>query len=293
MDIIPQLEHDYMPKKKIKIPKQQLYHFYYRKKMSLQAIGELIGCCRETVASRLKDYGFHLRESGVWQTKYKKQDFSGDEIEKSYILGFRIGDLDVRLPYKNSKIVVVRCHTTRQDQIRMMEEVFQKYGQLVISRSLSMSKKPSFVINCNLNKTFSFLLISKPYHMDNWIVRKFTNSVAFIAGYTDAEGNFIINQDKARFKIDSYDFAILDWMYRWLEEYGIKSKLRILAKRGSLRYNEKKRWPKNLWRLNINEAYSLLRFCAFILPFSKHRKRIKDMLICITNITQRKEDETI
>jgi len=283
-----------MARKKIKIPKKQLYYLYYKKKMSLKAIGNLVGCCRETVASRIRECGLQLRKLGIWQTKYKKQDFSGDEVEKSYLLGFRVGDVSVRRPYKNSKIIIVGCHTTRHEQIQLMEEIFQKYGQIVISRSQSMEGKQSFFINCNLNKSFSFLLFSKPYHMENWTTKKFTNSVAFMAGYTDAEGNFILNQNKARFKIDSYDFPILDWMHKWLSEYGINSKLRLLAKKGSRGYNKDNKIFKNdLWRFNINNAYSLLRFCAFIIPFTKHKKRIGDMLKCMFNIIQRKQDETI
>lgn len=282
-----------MPKKKIKISKQILYDLYFRKKLPLQSVGELVGCCRETVAARMKDHGLKLREFGVWQTKYKKQDFSGDEVEKSYLLGFRIGDIDVRLPSKNSKIIVIRCHTTKQDQIQVMEGLFQRYGQIVISKSLSGSGKPSFTVSCNLNKSFSFLLISRPYQMNAWITKNFNNSVSFMAGYTDAEGNFIFNQGKARFKLDSYDFSILNWMHKWFEKYGIKSRFRLLANQGSEGYNKGKYLRKDLWRLNINEAHSLLRFCAFILPFSKHRKRIRDILRCISNIIQRKENETI
>lgn len=283
-----------MPKKKKKIPKQILYKLYFRKKLPLQDIGKIMGCCRETVVARMKEYGLQRRKRGVWQTKYKKQDFSGDEIEKSYLLGFRIGDLSVRLPYKNSKIVIIRCHTTQQDQIRVMEELFQDYGQLVISKSKSASKKPSFFVNCNLNRSFSFLLLSKPYKMPRWVIEDFDNSVAFIAGYVDAEGNFILNQQKARFKLDSYDFFILDWIHQWLERGGIKSKLRLIAQQGSTGYNDRTTpLPNDLWRLNINEAYSLLRFCSLILQFSKHKKRIRNILVCISNIIQRKEDETI
>ena len=291
--MIIQLEHEYMPRKKIKIPKQQLNYFYYKKKMSLRTIGELVGCCRETVASRLRECGLKLRESGSWQTKYKKQNFSGNEAEKSYLLGFRMGDLNVRLPYKNSKIIVVQCHTTQQDQIQLLEKLFHKYGQLVLSKSQSMDKRPSFHVNCNLNKTFSFLVFPKPYRVEDWITKNFSNSTAFMAGYTDAEGNFIINQGKARFKIDSYDFSILDWMHKWFGKCGITSKLRPLVNYNFMKYNKDKQQPKNLWRLNINEAYSLLRFCALILPFSKHNKRIRGMLTCISNILQRKQDETI
>jgi len=283
-----------MPRKKKKIQKHTLYELYFRKKLSLQNVGKIMGCCKETVAARMKDYDLTPRKSGVWQTKYKKQDFSGDEVEKSYLLGFRIGDVSVRRPYKNSKIIVIRCHTTQQDQLKVIKELFQDYGQLVISKSQSASKKPSFFVNCNLNKSFFFLLLSKPYKMPYWVVKDFNKSVSFMAGYVDAEGNFILNQGKARFKIDSYDFFILDCVHRWLKRYGIKSKFRIITKRGSIGYNNRTTsLPQSLWRLNVNEAYSLLRFCALILPFSKHRKRIKDMLTCVSNIIQRKEDETI
>jgi len=282
-----------MPRKKIIIPEQQLRHLYCEKKMTIRAIGELVGCCRETVVSRIKDCGLHLRKLGEWQTKYKKQDFSGDEIEKAYLLGFRMGDLSVHRPYKNSKIIVVRCHTTQQDQIRVMENLFQKYGSLVISRSWSGDKKPSFIVNCNLNKSFFFLIPSKFNQLNFRTVKRINNSAAFVAGYTDAEGNFIINQGKARFKIDSYDYFILNWIYKWAGENEIKARLRLIASKGSKGYNKGRPLRKNLWRLNINEAYSLLRFCALILPFSKHRKRIKDMLACALNIIQRKENETI
>lgn len=282
-----------MPRKKIKISKKLLYHLYFQKKMSCQAIGKVVGCCRDTVGFRLKEYSFQLRAFGTWQTKYRKQDFSGDEIEKSYLLGFRVGDLEARLPCKNSKIIVVRCHTTQQDQVKVMEQLFQNYGQLVVSKSQSATQQPSIFVNCNLNKSFSFLLIPKPYRVDNWIAKNFNNSVSFMAGYTDAEGNFIVNQGRARFKIDSYDFFVLDWMDKWLRQYGIKSKLKLLASQGTEGYNKGKLSRKDLWRLNINEAYSLLRFCALILPFSKHKKRIRDMTKCLSNIVQRKEDETI
>lgn len=282
-----------MPRKKIKISKKQLEYLYYQKKMSLQDIEKLIGYCRTTISTKLKEHGLKIRERGSWQTKYKKQDFSGTEIEKSYLLGFRIGDLNVYVPYKKSKIIVARCHTTRRDQIELMEEIFQKYGQIVISKSRSADGKISFHIGCNLNRSFSFLVISKPYRIDDWIKKEFNNATAFISGYTDAEGNFIINQNRARFKIDSYDFYILNWMHKWFREHGIKSKFRLIKNYGAVKKGNKKILRKDLWRLNINEAYSLFRFCSFMLEFSKHKKRTKDMLKCLLNIVKRKENETI
>lgn len=209
------------------------------------------------------------------------------------MLGFFLGDLNAYKPHKNSNIIVVRCHTTKTDQLRLIVLLFNKYGHATISKSKTNDDRSSFHINCYLNKSFSFLLLKKPYCIENWIAKKDKNCISFMAGYIDAEANFILNQNRARFKIDSYDFSILSWMHKWCRKHEIISKLRLLAKRGSLRYDKIYHWNDNLWRLNINDANALLTFCLTILPFLKHRKRIKDVKKCVLNIIKRRKNGTV
>ncbi|PIU98264.1 hypothetical protein COS61_02335 [Candidatus Wolfebacteria bacterium CG03_land_8_20_14_0_80_40_12] len=282
-----------MSKKRIIIPEKQLYHLYFKKKLSFSKIAKLIRISHPTVVSRFREYGFKARKYGEWLTKYKKENFSGNDEEKAYIMGFFVGDLNAYKPSKNSDIIVVRCHSTQISQLHLVKSLFNKYGHVTISESKTTNNRPSFHINCYLNNSFSFLLIKKPYRIEDWIVKKNKNCISFIAGYIDAEGNFILNQNRARFKIDSYDFSILSWMHNWCKKHKIISKFKLLAKRGSLRYDKIYRWNNDLWRLNINEANALLKFCRTILPFLKHRKRIKDVKKCVLNIIKRRRNGTI
>ncbi|MDO8663422.1 MAG: hypothetical protein Q7K28_01100 [Candidatus Wildermuthbacteria bacterium] len=282
-----------MAKNKIIIPKEQLRRLYFGKKLSFFSIARLLKFSVPTVVSRFRDYGFKAKKCGEWLTKYKKNDFSREEAEKAYLLGFFLGDLNAYKTSKKSSIIVVRCHTTKTDQLHLIRTILRKYGHITASKSKISGNRYSICINCYLNDSFSFLLIKKPYHIEKWITQKNKNSAAFMAGYTDAEGNFILNQRRARFKIDSYDFLILSWMHRWCRGRGIASKLRLIAKQGSMRYDKMARWRNNLWRFNINKAHALLKFCQIINPFLKHRKRIRDMKKCVSNIIIRNKNGTI
>src|SRR5258708_7725330 len=155
--------------------------------------------------------------------RYKKYNFSEDLIEKAYILGFRLGDLNVYQTSSASSLIVVRCNTTHKVQVSLMRKLFSKYGRVKLSRGSYSTN-----VNCFLNKTFEFLL-PKYQEVPYWVGQNDFVAAAFIAGYTDAEGNFILNQKKARFKIDSYDLGILSWIAYKLQKVGIRVKLRGIA----------------------------------------------------------------
>lgn len=239
-----------------------------------------------TIGNRLREFNIPIRSNSAAKMRYPKFDFSGDIIEKAYMLGFRLGDLNVYQTSKNSELIVARCNTTQVVQIRLMEKLFSRYGKVTISRG-----QYSTNVNCFLNRSFIFLL-PKYERVPAWIDGDKTTSAAFIAGYTDAEGNFILNQYRARFKIDSYDVGILNWIANWLNNKDINFKLRRIGKTGDLRSNGT-RFKHDIWRLNVNEAISLMRFITMIKPFSKHDTRLLHMEVCETNIKQRIANKTI
>src|SRR5579859_4443342 len=218
-------------KKLKKIPRATFENLYFEQGLPLRKIATNLGISEPTVRNRFKSHGLILRRHGSWSIKYQKSPFNGSEQEKAYILGFRVGDLNVYLPSKNSNIIIARTNSTHQYQFQLMQELFGKYGGIKIS-----GKGISKNVNCYLDDSFSFLLINKPYQVESWINSNSKNCLAFMAGYTDAEGNFIINQGRARFKIDSYDEGVLKWMHNWLLKNGIRSKLRLLGKQGSAKY---------------------------------------------------------
>lgn len=275
-----------MANHKINIPKKTLEFLYLKKRNSPREIASLFNCDRMTVSNRLKEFRIPTRSNSESRMKYKKFDFSGDLLDKAYILGFRLGDLNVYQTSERSELIIARCNTTQSVQIRLMKRLFSKYGQVTISKG-----KYSTSINCYLNKSFIFLL-PKYQKIPHWIEKDKMTGAAFIAGYTDAEGNFLLNQLRARFKIDSYDVEILKWIANWLKNHGIHVKFRQIGKAGDLRRNGA-RFKHDIWRLNVNEAISLMRFITMIKPFSKHDTRLLHMKVCETNIKQRIKNKTI
>jgi hypothetical protein len=174
----------------------------------------------------------------------------------------------------------VRCNTTQAVQITLLRELFMKYGQVTVSTGAHSSD-----VNCYLNKSFSFL-IPKDLTQFTEIQNDFQSCAAFIAGYVDAEGNFILNQNRARFKLDSYDKEVIIWMGQWLKQRGINVKMRCIGISGT-GYTNQAKLKKDLWRLNVNEAASLLHFIQIIQPFAKHGNRLAQMSLSADNIRNR------
>ncbi|OGD82982.1 hypothetical protein A2165_03875 [Candidatus Curtissbacteria bacterium RBG_13_40_7] len=257
-----------------------------KRKIPPREIARLFYCDRMTVSNRLKEYKIPIRSNSESRMKYKKFDFSGNLQEKAYLIGFRIGDLNVYQTNIKSELIVARCNTTQSVQIRLMKRLFSKYGKVTVSKG-----KYSANINCYLNKSFNFLL-PKYKKVPLWIGEDTITGVAFIAGYTDAEGNFLLNQLRARFKIDSYDVEILKWIVNCLKNNDIHVKFRQIGKAGDLRSNGT-RFKHDIWRLNVNEAFSLKRFMEMIKPFVKHETRLRHIEVCESNIQQRIVNKTI
>lgn len=196
--------------------------------------------------------------------------------------GFRIGDLNVYKVSNSSNCIVVRCHTTQREQVYVIEHMFKKYGKVTVSEN-----KGHFHINCFLNLSFDFLLNKDEFSWE-W-VKKSGDRVkfSFMAGYTDAEGNFILNQNRARFKIDSYDFEVLSWISQWLIEKDINNRFRCIYRKGERVRGYAYSFKKDLWRLNVNDAVSLKLFIGNISPFLRHQLRITDAEISLRNINDR------
>lgn len=243
-------------------------------------------CASTTIRHRLLEANIPLKTKSRAQTRYPRYDFSGSASEKAYMLGFRYGDLNVYRPRGISETIVVRCHTTHSDQERVFKRVFSQYGTIRISRN-----NYSVHLNCYVNQSFAFLLDKHNNVVAKWIGDDEGRMWAFIAGYVDAEGNFIINQGRGRFKIDSYDFSILSSIHAFLLQHDIQSMFRMIARRGEEKYGTK--WNHDLWRLNVNHAGSLEVFIRGISPFLLHRKRIKDTKTVMRNISTRRAYGTI
>lgn len=273
-------------RKKISIPKKDLIRLYYKEKKSKYKIGDIYGCSFKTVLNIMREYGLQPLPRSIIQSKYLKKNFIGSDIDKAYMIGFRLGDLNVYKTSEKSEVIVIRCHTTNQDQVDVMNEMFSRYGQVSVNES---SRNGSFSVNCFMDNSFLFLL-PKTDSVPEWIIDSPKASIAFAAGYIDAEGNIGVYDKRARFKVDSYDKNIIFVIFDCLKKNGIICPApRMIGKKNQI-YNKAHgyKYNKDLWRLRVSEMNSLEKLFKIIKPYLKHKKRIEDLNKCLININDRR-----
>lgn len=279
---------------KYKISKKKLVNLYEKQKLSTHQIAKRYGCSGSIISSKLKKYGIKTRNvsEGIKLTnnerlkaiskavsKYAKKDFDGADIEKAYLIGFRLGDLNA---YKKDygETIYIQCGTTRIEQLILMNELFKNYGHVLIRRG----KEGNFHFVCNLNNSFDFLL-KKRDEIEKWILDDDNCFLSFLGGYIDAEGSFGVYNGFGSFFVGSYDKNIIRHIYSRLKSFGIKSESpRINVKAG---YIDKRgvKTLKDLWGVKIRRKEDLYKFINLIKPHVKHLKRVKDMkAIEINNI---------
>ena len=233
----------------------------------------------------MKEYSIKLKSKSESQTRYQKNNFSGDKSEKAYILGFRTGDLSSYMPNsETSQIIVIRCHSTEFEQIELIESLFDKYGKVTVS-----SNNGHYHVNCFLDKSFKFLL-KKIKIVPRWLDKDNEFGWSFTAGYFDAEANFGLNQGRGRLKVESYDKNVLYWIHEFLEKQAIKTKFYQVGKKGDKR-TDGTYFNEDLWRLNVNEARSLLNLINSL--GLRHKKMERRALVVKNNILDRIKKGTI
>lgn len=267
---------------KIYISKKALVKLHYKQKKSACEIGRIYKCSFGTVANRMKEYGLKHLSRSIIQSKYLKKNFSGSDEEKAYMIGFRLGDLNIYKTASHSDVIVVRCHTTRKEQANLVKNLFKKYGKVTIGG------EKSIYINCFLNRSFSFLL-PKEDKVEEWISANRKCSSNFVAGYVDAEANIGVYDGRARFKVDSYDKNIIFWLFEWLLKNGVPCPNPIrIGEKGQV-YNKELgyKYNQDLWRVRVSNQKSLATLFQIIKPLLRHKKRLQHLNKCVKNLHDR------
>lgn len=270
------------PRKKIKIIKEELRNLYFDKRLSLVSIAKLYNCNHVTIFKKMRKYGFSLRTSWETNEKHPKFDFSGDLLEKAYLLGFRAGDLGVRRTSKITGTIHAGCNSTKPTQIQLIKNLFKYYGPVWISQPNERGVRS---IDTLLNSSFSFLLPKKD-KINSWILKNKNYFTAYLAGYTDAEGSIGIYDNRAKFRLGSYDAGILKDITQILVNQEIRAVLKLERKKGMM---SKRGFIQrgDFWRITINEKSSLLSLFKLIGLHLRHSDRIKTMQQAIKNIKER------
>ena len=269
------------------ISTRQLKNLYIQEKLSTIKIASIFHCTHSTITNKLIKAQIPLRSPSDARVKFRvRKDFRGSLEEKAYLLGFRLGDLNVYKRSNASETLVTRCHSTSTTQVNLIKKVFQKYGKITVSEG-----KHGYTINCFLNLSFSFLLLKNDL-IEEWIKQSQKMFLAFIGGYLDAEGTFQINQGRGRFAVSTCDKRILNDINIFLQKRGIISICKKISDKGTNSIGDYM-FSNDVWRININEANSLYNFIMMIKPYIHHEKRKKDMLLVLKNIQSRKNRGTI
>jgi len=268
----------------INISQEELKKLYLKKKLSTYKIAKLYRCNEETIRERLHKFGIPIRSKFEANRIYPVYDFDGDLEEKSYLIGFRIGDLWVGLIRKNSKTICVRCSSTRWQQINLIKDLFSSYGHVRINKR---DKRGAIKIRCHLNMTFNFLLKKKD-DIPKWVYKDNKCFMAFLAGYFDAEGYMGVRKDgTSEWQISSYDKNILHQIYKKLNTLNIKCLKPWLSRKKGYVDELYGRRNNDRWTIGVFRKSSLLCLLDFMGLYLKHPKNIKAMKVVIQNINER------
>lgn len=265
---------------RINLSKKELRGLYLNEKLSTRKIEKKLKISRGTIYRKLKEFNIKTRDLATANITNPRKNFSGDLTEKAYLIGFRIGDLGVRKIYPNSKTITVASGSTIQEQIDLIKNLFKNYGVVRIKTT----KNGKTNIWVGLNESFDFLLSKK---VPNWIEKSKETFFSFLAGFSDAEGHIGINKNMAYYSLGNYDQKILFNIYYKLNLYGIKSRPPYPDKRKGKKNSEGYVYSKNYWQLRVSVKQDLMKLMKELKPFIKHKNRIKDLNIAISNIERR------
>jgi hypothetical protein len=259
---------------------EDLRRLYVDEGLSLNAIAARYGCALTTIWRRLQAAGIACREGGS-EPKYTRADFSGDILEKAYLVGFRLGDLHVGM--EGRRTIVIKCTSTRGEQVELFRLLFERYGHVYTDEAtVSQRRRQSIGMEVRVNMTFDFLL-PKQDSVPAWILENDEPFFAFLAGYVDAEGYFHTYTTngqtfpQASLEVRSYDATLLSQLQDGLNARGITcppARLRVQAG-----YTNKHgvRSNRDLWGLGVHRRQSLRQLSAKIEPYLRHPKRRIDM----------------
>lgn len=237
------------------------------------------GVADATVVRNLRRWGVPLRGHAESLQPGGRLPCPRSVALRAYLLGFVWGDLAVDPPQGAGSTIAVRGSTTHQAQLDVVRSVFGPFGRVQESEHHGAT-----CVRASLDPTFAFLLAKYGEAVPSW-VRGSAPEAAFAAGYIDAEGSFGVYDGRARFKLDSCDLAVHDWLLRWMASIGVHAIGRLVEERGvrttGLRLNA------DLYRINVNDALALRRLIVTIEPFSRHARRRATMAAASQNVIDR------
>lgn len=277
--------------KPIKLTKIGLEYLYYKKNLSLKKISNIAHCSESGLERRFKSYNLKSRSTQNRTCKIKKFDFSGNLIEKAYLIGFRLGDLNIM---KRVSVTQIRCSSTIFAQIRLIKQLFSKYSTSKVVKYIDRNFEiPKWNIVFLVNRSFNFL-VPKKDEIPAWIQKDKQLFFSFLAGYSDAEGSFLIRKGKPKnkigfgmYEIGSQQKNIIIQIYKNLLKYGIQVQYPTISKHAGYTQSNGMKNNKDFWHLSMARKNSVWSLIQEIEMYIKHPNKIKELARVKENVRLR------
>jgi hypothetical protein len=268
------------------VTREELDYWYNELGEDTEQIGRRLGINGRTLRDIMEKFGFPRRGKAEAAINYPRRPFSGNKIEEAYLLGFRIGDLNVYMDLATSQTITARCGTTRQAQVDLIRQLFEPYGHV----HTRLGTHGETQVECHLDTSFRFLLEKKDC-IPLWIKENDDSFWAFLAGYMDAEGYLGLlhqrNHVQARVQIASSDVGILQDLWVGLNVRGVHCPQLYLKRKAGTTNRQGKRCNHDYYRLCIQRKVSLDRLFQGIEPHLKHADKQEAMAKAWANIRDR------
>ncbi len=292
-------EKDFMPRKS-RVDARLIAHLYWKEKKSTVEISKILKIDRATVFYHLKKLGKPLRNrieavstAARKRQKYPRFPFSGDPLEKQYLLGL---SEDLSVEKRSRWCIIASLTTSKESMIKLFEEVFSKYGRIL---KYKIHGTRCWRVAVYLHQSFNFLLkTERDYNIANLSREELLYRVS---GLIDAEGSIIITKSSGKYigrsvviGMENKNFLI-QLARKLNREFKINCKTYRMKKRGDTARigNKVVKYNKELWVLVIYRKKDLQR----LLPLLKLRNAEKDkkrlLLLKTINLTKWREIETL
>jgi len=268
---------------RVKIEPHVLRTLYWDKKMTIPQIAEKFGVSTWTIHQRMIKFNIPRRKIGETNLKQQKLPFSGELTEMNYLRGLRAGDFSVR--WKGKRVRVEVC-TSHPAMIELFKNLFQKYANVGLCPESKHTGVFLWRVFADLDASFSFL-VEKPKFLDSETLFSEDMFLAFLAGYTDAEGSIIVSPNRDQivfcFRICSEDFSLLKGIYKKLCETGYHPRLVLDKEKGTNGGFSK--LNADYWRLELCKKDEVVRLVQQLPMKHSERKRKRDLMLGIKSQT--------
>lgn len=254
--------------------RELMEYLHATKGLSLNDIAKMIGSktsgytswlCRQLGVTARPFEVARLKGIREKRRKYERKPFDGTDEDKAYLLGLRHGDLSASRPWNG--VVRVSTSSTHLAMSDLFHSLFEPYGHVYQHpRYKKDTKSYEWNLQTIVDESFGFLLETRESTWD-WVAKRESTLLAYIAGVLDAEGSIAITSNNRGPSIQVLFYntrlELLNFIRSGLKSLGYEPTNPYLEKKkgtSTSKYKIERR--KDYWRVSLGwfeQVQSLLK----------------------------------